>query len=78
MNDIGFTVFIDTPVSLIVQRMDKAQKAQRPLLASTADDKLEALLNSMLLKRLPFYSQAKITFNGESVSELLKKIKSTI
>jgi shikimate kinase len=76
MNETGVTVFIDTPVSSIVQRMDKTQKAQRPLLASTPDEQLEALLNSMLSKRITFYSQAKLILNHQSVPELFKKIKS--
>jgi shikimate kinase len=57
MNRHGSTLFLDTPVELIVERL-KADKTERPLLRDLDEAGLRDFVVSLLEKRGPFYRQA--------------------
>lgn len=77
MNAAGTTVFINTPITTIVQRMDAQQVLQRPLLAGTSESSLKEKLKNILQQRISFYEQAHISCNGESITaeQLLQLLK---
>lgn len=68
MNQAGETVFLDVDVEVLFRRL-KAAKQQRPLLADKSDEELTAFIVEALQKRLPFYTRAKHTFNGEQLED---------
>jgi len=81
----GLLIFIETPFSVIFQRI--MNEPHRPLLLDeegSLKDKevLKKQLNSLYRKRLPFYEQAELKISGEVaaasegvVDRLLKKIR---
>jgi shikimate kinase len=68
MNEQGITIWIDEPVEIIAERLQK-EKAHRPLIASVHDDELKDFLANMRDKRKPFYTQAKFHVNGSDITE---------
>lgn len=68
INQTGTSIFLDTPIKDIVNRMGSRQKESRPLLANVPEEELEQKLNSLAQKRLPFYRQAHITINGATAT----------
>ncbi len=58
MKAAGLTVYLKTPVSLLVQRLAK-QRAQRPLLANLSETELERAIEERLTERLAIYEQAE-------------------
>jgi len=64
INKTGTSIFLNTPIKDILNRMGKHQKQTRPMLANVPEEKLEGKLISLLQKRLPFYQQAHIMVNG--------------
>jgi shikimate kinase len=75
MNASGTSVFLNTPMTSIVQRLQADQKELRPLLAQTSDEQLEQKLNQLFEQRLPFYRQAHLTVTTEiTAGELVKLI----
>jgi shikimate kinase len=77
MNTSGKTIFLDTPISEIISRLNTSEQQNRPLLAGTKPERLEEKLNELLEKRISFYSQASITVTDqtspEQILSLLKK-----
>lgn len=75
MNAHGVTVFIDEPIEVLVQRLQK-EKAHRPLVSNTSDDELHASLTERLASRLQFYQKAQHTIIGSqaTVEDFLKLI----
>ena len=75
MNAHGTTIFINEPVSILVQRLQN-EKAKRPLISNSPNDDLEILLQQRLAERIGVYSQAKHTITGSlaSVTDFLKII----
>lgn len=59
MNRWGLTVYLQTPVELLVQRL-KSGKAQRPLLRGLDDAALRQFIVEKLAAREVFYRQAKL------------------
>ena len=58
MNSRGETIFLDTPVDILVERL-RRERFSRPLLASLADDEVQAFIVRHRASRLPFYLKAK-------------------
>ena len=58
MNETGFTVYLDTPVPELVERLTMQGLEKRPLLAGKNKAELETYLTETLRKRQQFYRQA--------------------
>lgn len=58
MNRQGETIFLNTPVSVLVERL-RQERGFRPLLVGIADEGLEEYVVRHLQSRLPFYEKAK-------------------
>ena len=72
MNQAGITLFLDVPVSIIVQRMQGNQIANRPLLHGLDQDRLVQEYTAKFEKRLPVYRQAHIVVDqNTSVNEVV-------
>lgn len=77
INETGNSIFLNTPVTEIVKRLNAVDKQIRPLLADTENENLESKLKSLLEKRISFYNQANLIITGSiSSSEILTLIKS--
>ena len=68
MNEAGETVFLAVNLQVLFRRL-KVAKHQRPLLDGKTDEELKAFIQEALQKRLPFYTKAKHTFNGERLED---------
>ena len=68
MNHQGITIWIDEPVSILVQRL-QAEKSHRPLISNLSDDELASYLQQKLSERKPFYIQATHHLEGKNISE---------
>ena len=68
MNSVGETVFLDVDIRVLFRRL-KIAKQQRPLLDGKSDEELMQFIQEALQKRLPFYTRAKHTFNGENLED---------
>lgn len=66
MNAKGETVFLDATMKALFRRL-KIAKQQRPLLAQKTDDELMDFITEALEQRMPFYSQAKYTFQSDEL-----------
>ncbi len=64
MNNIGITVWIDSPIETITQRLLK-EKSHRPLIASIDDNDLSDFFTEMREKRKEFYSKAQYQLSGD-------------
>ena len=61
MNQAGITFYLDVPISIIIQRMQEKQIANRPLLRGMNVETLEQEFKAKFAHRLPVYQQAKYT-----------------
>jgi len=68
MNNNGATIYLKTPVSVLVDRL-KPETAHRPLLAEKTDAELNDFIQTKLNQRAPFYQQAKHIFEYKSGKE---------
>ena len=68
MNAAGQTVFLDVDIQVLFRRL-KVAKQQRPLLDGKSDEELMLFIQEALQKRLPFYTRARYTFNGEKLED---------
>jgi shikimate kinase len=68
MNAAGQTVFLDVDIQVLFRRL-KVAKQQRPLLDGKSDEELMLFIQEALQKRLPFYTKARYTFNGEKLED---------
>jgi len=75
MNKNGQTIYLKTPVAILVDRLKK-ETAHRPLLAGKTTEALSQFISSKLTERSPFYEQATIIFDYktglETAADLLK------
>jgi len=62
MNEQGYTIYIDTPVETLMERLSFSGINKRPLLKNMGEENLFEGLTEKLNVRLPFYSQARIAF----------------
>lgn len=58
MNALGHTLFLDTDVDVITERLIRG-KCKRPIVSRLADDEIRDFVCRHLAERLPYYSQAK-------------------
>jgi shikimate kinase len=68
MNQNGTTVYLQTPVSVLVERL-RPNQAKRPLLQGLNDAALYAFVAAKLSERSPFYERAKIVYPVSQVRE---------
>ena len=72
MNRAGTTLFLDVPVTTIVERMQGEQITDRPLLHGLDQDRLVEEYTAKFEKRLPVYQQAHFVINQHtSVDEIV-------
>ncbi len=62
MNDQGHTVYIDTPIDTLLERLSLSGINKRPLIKKMGEDNLAEGLTEKLNYRLPFYKKAKKVF----------------
>ncbi len=63
MNKNGVTVFIDTPVKVLADRLINA-RVERPLVKGKSYEELIGFIEAKLEERRPFYSQAQVILKG--------------
>jgi shikimate kinase len=82
MDRTGITVFLDIETSILTERLFNS-KTERPLIHGKMKHELSAFIDSMMLKRRPFYEKAEIHINthldilDSVLNEIRKKIKKT-
>lgn len=71
MNKNGLTVFIDSPVKVLADRLINA-RVERPLVKGKSYEELIEFIDMKLKERRPFYEQAHVILKGVDLnSELL-------
>lgn len=78
MNEQGETVFIDTPIGIILERLSTHGISKRPLIKKMEQDNLYDGLAANLKQRLPFYKKAKVILSYKAALEtdIIKYINS--
>lgn len=74
MNQKGHTLYLDLSVSQLQTRLESSRAGVRPLLKNKSSQELQDFIEVNLMKRMPFYSQAKHRITG-SDEEIIEKIK---
>ncbi len=76
MNTYGTTIFIDEPINILVQRLQK-EKAKRPLISNLSNQALQQSLTEKLASRMDFYTKAQHTIIGSqaTVADFIALIK---
>ena len=67
MNEQGITIYIKSPVELLVKRLH-SEKETRPLIAGMNDDVLAQFISGKLAEREHFYNQAMYHLPAEFMS----------
>jgi shikimate kinase len=67
MNNNGITVFIDSPVKVLADRLINA-RVERPLVKGKNKEELIEYIEVKLVERRPFYEQARIILKGEDLN----------
>jgi shikimate kinase len=67
MNDFGQTIFMDVPARVITERIVKADKEERPLLAQLGPDELKDQIEFLRSQRIRFYNQATHTISADVI-----------
>ncbi|GAA4356813.1 shikimate kinase [Hymenobacter saemangeumensis] len=77
LNEGSFTLWLDVPVPVLAARLQAAEGARRPLLATAGN--VESWLNETLAARQGFYKQARLRYPGtaSSVSEVAAQLVAT-
>ncbi|HOA46372.1 MAG TPA: shikimate kinase [Paludibacteraceae bacterium] len=65
MNEKGLTVFLDSSVETLTNRLKKA-KVPRPLLQGKTNEDLRDYIATLLEKRRPFYTAAQLTVTTDN------------
>ena len=75
MKKNGLTIWIDEPVSVLVQRL-KTEKSQRPLIRGLGENELSHFLKHQLEERKPFFLKADYQIQSpvNLVEDILNKI----
>jgi shikimate kinase len=75
MNRSGITVWLNTPISVLFDRLLK-EKKQRPLLKDLSDAQLRGFIIKKFADRKIFYEQAEIVIDDENISldKIIEKI----
>jgi shikimate kinase len=74
INATGLSIFLDCPVSTLIDRVRKNQ--ERPLLLAEDENELREKLNRMRSERLDCYRQATIIAENPTLETVLKSIES--
>lgn len=76
MKSKGIVVFLNLDEGVIVSRLKTTDLNERPLLKGLDEEGLKLFVNEKLAERMPFYSQADITFNPvvQKIEELLEQL----
>jgi shikimate kinase len=67
MNQSGTTVWLNTPLSTLFQRLLK-EKDKRPLLKDLSDDQLRSFIIKKYADRKIYYEQAEVVVEDEEIS----------
>ncbi len=67
MNKSGLTVWINTPASILYERLLK-EKESRPLLKALGDDQLRGFIHKKFSDRKIYYEQCRVTVEDEEIS----------
>lgn len=68
MNRQGITIYLETPVEVLTQRLIP-QQAQRPLLQNLNEPELRSFITYKLAERKPFYEQAQVIYQVTATEE---------
>lgn len=68
MNQHGITVYLDTPIDILVKRL-KSERSHRPLLKNLSESELYPFIEKKLTDRLPYYQKAQITYKTSAAKE---------
>lgn len=69
INQFGISIFLDCPVSLLLERVRRNQ--ERPLLLTANEEELRKKLQTMLDERVDCYRQAKVVVKNPSLETVL-------
>ena len=68
MNANGTTLWLEATHACLFSRLVR-KREKRPLLAGRSDEEIRTIISSQLEKRSPFYSQAAIRWQGDSLED---------
>lgn len=68
MNSRGTTLWLKASDDVLFSRLVR-KREKRPLLANKTDDEIRMTIASQLEARSPFYSKAKVTWQGDSLED---------
>lgn len=77
MNNAGLTVFLDTPVEKIIDRL-RSEAGSRPLLKNIKPNDLPDFIRRHIEERRKYYAKASIIFGEEAVDALMKELLKNI
>ena len=76
MNQAGITVFIDTPITVIAERMKKEGVVVRPLLHELDNENFAEAFYQKFAHRIPHYQQAHISVTpSDNLDQLIDQLK---
>jgi len=77
MNKVGATIYIKVPETVLVERLTRTNREQRPLLAGKTADEIKQFVTVTLASRLQFYQKAQITYQNASrdITDLIRLIQ---
>jgi shikimate kinase len=67
MNQAGTTVWINTPMNILFQRLLK-EKDKRPLLKDLSDEQMKSFITKKFADRKIYYEQAEVMIDDEEIS----------
>jgi len=71
----GHSIFLNTPVDILIDRLEKTQISIRPLVGKMAENDLRQSLKDQLQRRLQFYQLADLEWNHEqSIANLIEAL----
>lgn len=70
MNAHGLSLYLDTPIPTLLQRAATSRKV-RPILANKSESERATFVREQLEHRLPFYTQASLTYSTDTPIEHL-------
>ena len=78
MNENGTTIYIDTPIEILLERLSISGINKRPLLKQMGEENLYAGLTEKLKIRLPYYNQANylLDYHSNLEKDIVKCIRS--
>lgn len=75
MNNSGTTVWLNTPIPVLFERLSK-ERNHRPLLKTLSDDQLKGFIIKKFSDRKIYYEQADVCIEDENVSldQIIEKV----